>query len=112
VVPSRAEPFGRVVIEAFAAGVPVVGSAVGGIRETVRHEQTGLLVPYGDDEQLAQAILRLLGDVRLRERLVAEARRQAEAEYRQDVYQDTIAAIAEEALGTLRPALLPQAGGT
>jgi spore coat protein SA len=60
--PSFYESFGNSVIEAMAAGVPVVASAVGGMKETVMPEQTGLLVEAGNAEQLAAAILRLLQD--------------------------------------------------
>src|SRR5207248_4108745 len=47
-VPSMSESFGRTVIEAFASLTPVVATAVGGMRETVEHGRTGLLVAYGD----------------------------------------------------------------
>ena len=41
-IPSRAEPFGRTAIEAFAVGTPVVATAVGGLQEIVEDERTGL----------------------------------------------------------------------
>jgi glycosyltransferase involved in cell wall biosynthesis len=46
VCPSVYEPFGLINLEAMACGTPVVASAVGGIREVVVHEKTGLLVPF------------------------------------------------------------------
>jgi starch synthase len=46
ICPSIYEPFGIINLEAMACGTPVVASAVGGIREVVRHEETGLLVPF------------------------------------------------------------------
>ena len=73
VLPSSAEGFGLVLIEAMAAGVPVVGSDVPGVRDVVRHGRTGLLVPHGDPAALAAAIRRLVDDPLLRERLVATA---------------------------------------
>jgi glycosyltransferase involved in cell wall biosynthesis len=61
-VPStRPEPLGLVALEGAAAGLPVVASDHGGVREAVRHGETGLLVPPGDTAALAGA-LRLLAD--------------------------------------------------
>lgn len=67
-VPSRAEPFGLVTVEALARGVPVVVTRSGGSREIVRDEREGLLVPPDDPEALAEAIHRLLADHALRAR--------------------------------------------
>ena len=86
-VPSRSESFGRTVIEAFAAGVPVVGTAVGGMRETIEHEETGLLVPYGDVDILAETLTRLLSDGRVRSRLAEQAQAKAEQCYGERSYQ-------------------------
>jgi glycosyltransferase involved in cell wall biosynthesis len=58
-----------VVLEAFASGVPVVGSRLGGIAELVRHERDGLLFEPNSAEQLRAAILRLASDAGLHERL-------------------------------------------
>lgn len=74
VLPSEAEGFGLVLIEAMAAGVPVVATDAPGIRDVVRDAQTGLLVPVGAPDKLAAAIARLLNDAALRQRLVAEAK--------------------------------------
>lgn len=99
-VPSRAEPFGRVVVEAFAAGVPVVASAVGGICETIEDGVTGLLVEHGDVEGLTSAVLRLLNDAGLRECLATQARREAEDRYREQVYADRILAVVNKAVAS------------
>lgn len=70
VVPSLwPEPFGIVVIEAMAAGRPVVGSRIGGIPDIVADGETGLLVPPADATALRGAIRRLLDDSDLRERM-------------------------------------------
>jgi glycosyltransferase involved in cell wall biosynthesis len=61
-VPSRQEAFGRVLIEAMAAQVPVVASAVGGIPEVCADRLTGLLVPPDDPDALATALAATLGD--------------------------------------------------
>jgi glycosyltransferase involved in cell wall biosynthesis len=56
------EPFGQVIVEAMAAGKPVVATNGGGVPEIVRHGVTGLLVPMGDAEAMARAICELLAD--------------------------------------------------
>jgi glycosyltransferase involved in cell wall biosynthesis len=55
-IPSRSETFGRTAVEAFACKVPVVASAVGGLKENVRPGENGWLVPYDDDCALAAAL--------------------------------------------------------
>lgn len=59
VLPSYAEGIPRVIMEAFAAGVPVIGTALPGIRELIEHEQSGLLVPIADPPALASALQRI-----------------------------------------------------
>jgi glycosyltransferase involved in cell wall biosynthesis len=61
--------------------VPVVATQVGGMRDTVIHEETGLVVPIGDAQRLAAAIRRLLDDRALGERLATEARDRVRAHY-------------------------------
>ncbi|MCA8975156.1 MAG: glycosyltransferase [Planctomycetes bacterium] len=68
-------------VEAMAAGLPVIASAVGSIGEAVVEGEQGLLVPPGDAVALAAAIERLAGDERLRERLAAGAARRFDREY-------------------------------
>lgn len=58
-----------VILEAMAQGRAVVATAVGGIPEIVRHEETGLLFQHEDDEQLAAQLISLLSDEEKRERL-------------------------------------------
>ena len=74
VLPSEAEGFGLVLIEAMAMGVPVVATDAPGIRDVVKNEQTGLLVPVGQPQMLAGAIKRIIDDGALRQRLVDAAR--------------------------------------
>jgi glycosyltransferase involved in cell wall biosynthesis len=73
--PSLFEGLCLAVIEAQAAGVPVVATPVGGIRETVVDGETGLLVPTRNPAALAAAIRRLLEDRPAAEAMAAEARR-------------------------------------
>jgi glycosyltransferase involved in cell wall biosynthesis len=74
VLPSRSEGMGRVIVEAFARGRCVVGSRVGGIPDLVTDEVSGLLVEPGRPEPLAGALVRVLGDRGLAERLGEGAR--------------------------------------
>lgn len=75
---SRREAISLSVIEAFAAQLPVVATAVGGVPEIVLHEDTGLLVPTEDATALGQAMARLHGDVGLAARLAASGRQRFE----------------------------------
>src|SRR5207237_2439509 len=70
---SMSEGLPNAVLEAMAAGLPIVTTDVPGCRDLIRHEQTGLLVPYGDIAATADAIERLLDDRKLAHRLGAAA---------------------------------------
>ena len=72
--PSRREGFGVACAEAMSYGRAVVASDVGGLRDLVRHEDTGLVVPPRDPAALRAALDRLLADPELRARLGAAAR--------------------------------------
>jgi glycosyltransferase involved in cell wall biosynthesis len=77
-LPSRAEGLGRVVIEAMCRGRAVVGGVAGGIPDLVEDDANGLLAAPGDTGQLANALVRILRDRELAERLGAAARRKGE----------------------------------
>jgi glycosyltransferase involved in cell wall biosynthesis len=68
------EPFGMPITEAMACGLPVVSTKSGGIPEMVRHEETGLLVQRDDVQSLGDAMLRLLADKHLANKLAGSAR--------------------------------------
>ena len=75
ILPLHREQFGRVLVEAMAAGVPVVGSSSGAIPEVIG--DAGLVVPERDPVALASAIDTILGDAELRQRLVERGARRA-----------------------------------
>jgi glycosyltransferase involved in cell wall biosynthesis len=68
------EPFGQVVVEAMAAGRPVIATAAGGPLEVIRDGYDGLLVPPGDVSAMARAMRRLADDELLRRRLAEHGR--------------------------------------
>jgi len=78
-VPStHPEPFGLVAVESLAAGVPVVASRAGGLPEVITDGVAGLLVRPGDADDLAAALLRVLGDPETQTRLASECARESE----------------------------------
>ena len=81
VCPSRHEPLGNVVVEAFAAGRPVVAATADGPRELIRPGEDGLLVPVEDAEALATSLGLVLGNPRFAGALAAAGRARFEAEF-------------------------------
>lgn len=84
VLTSRWEGMPHTVLEAMAAGVPVVATAVGSVPEMVNQGQTGLLVPPGSPERLAEAILRLADDPLLRRQMSERGRKKLLAGFTAD----------------------------
>jgi glycosyltransferase involved in cell wall biosynthesis len=80
-LPSAREGTPLALLEAMAAGVAPVASAVGGVREVVDHGRTGLLVPPGDPAALAAAVARLAGDAGLRRAMGEAAAREVRARF-------------------------------
>ncbi len=81
VLPSYREGLPKALLEAAAAGRPMVASDVPGCREIVKHDTTGLLAPPRNAQALADALARLAGDAALRQRLGTAARRLAEQRF-------------------------------
>lgn len=96
----RPEPFGRVVIEGMACGVPVVASRDGGILEILEEGKTGLCAEPGNETELADAVGRLLLDPALRERLARAGRGEFERRFTSQAYVDGVVRIYEGLLGS------------
>ena len=99
VVPSLTEGSPLIVLEAMAARVPVVASAVGGIPDQVRHGEEGVLVPPDDPDALAGALGALLGDPDHAHRLGEAGRRRTENEFSHEALVRRIEAVYRAALG-------------
>lgn len=74
VLPSRHEPFGIVVLEAWASGLPVIASRVGGLQQLVTHERDGLHFTSGDVQALTEALTRIAAEPELRQALATAGR--------------------------------------
>ncbi|WP_156885561.1 glycosyltransferase family 4 protein [Massilia niastensis] len=98
-LPSHAEGVPMAMLEAMAAGLPVVVSAVGGIPETISDNADGLLVPPRDPAALAAALTRVLGDAALRARLAHAARASIERHYSAEVVCGRLAALYNQLAG-------------
>ncbi len=97
-VPSHTEGSPNVVLEAMAAGLPIVANAVGGVPEILQEGGTGLMVPARNPAAMAQALLRVVSDGPLRERLGAAARAQALSHHTPDNYRRDLVRFYQETL--------------
>ncbi|MCU6791298.1 glycosyltransferase family 4 protein [Paenibacillus sp. WQ 127069] len=75
------EPFGQVIVEGMAAGLPVIASNEGGPTETVVHGETGLLITPGDPALLARSIRELLGNPEERRRMSENGRKRVQEHF-------------------------------
>jgi glycosyltransferase involved in cell wall biosynthesis len=98
-VPSRREGYGMTAREAMAYGRAVVASDTGGLRDAIRTDETGLLVPARDPQALRAALQMLLADDELRRRLGAAARAAAAEQFSQEAEATSLIALWERAAG-------------
>ena len=93
VLPSMVESFGIVFLEAWICGKPVIGCRTGPVASVITEEQDGLLVRYGNVEELAAAIMRLLRDADLRNKLGSKGREKVLKRYTWDKIVSKMEAI-------------------
>ncbi|HET9592833.1 MAG TPA: glycosyltransferase, partial [Solirubrobacterales bacterium] len=98
-LPSLYEGSSLAVLEAMAAGTPIVSSAIGGTEELIADGRSGLLVAPGDSEGLAAALRRVLGDPELRQGLAIAARERVEAGLTREAMASRVTGIYRELLG-------------
>lgn len=109
VLPSPAEAFGRVLIEAMAAELPVIAANACGPAEIVT-EECGILVEPSSVDALAAAIDRLLNDGDLRRRMGVAGRARAIERYSMEAHTREVVALYDELCGTIGSAPLPGGG--
>lgn len=102
VLPSLNEGMGRALIEAMAAGLPVIASRVGGIPAVINHEHTGLLAPPGDAGALAEALRRFLDQPEWAKQLGLAASRSVDSRFGSVSMIHAIESIFAEALNVHR----------
>lgn len=101
-LPSHSEGSPFVLLEAMAAGVPVVATAVGGVPEMVVNEESALLVPAKQPQAMAAALGRVLEDERLSQQLIQQAAALIATRYAPETYFHSLAEIYFEA-ASLKP---------
>jgi glycosyltransferase involved in cell wall biosynthesis len=99
-LPSRFEATSLALLEAMATGVPVVSTRIVGVSDVITDGVNGVLVPAGDSDALAGAILRVLEDSTLRDRICANARRTIEQEHTRERMVERIEALYRSLLAT------------
>lgn len=99
VLPSLYEGLPLSILEAMAAGKPVIASAIGGTDEAVVHGETGLLVPPAQPQALAHAIRRFLADPALAHRTASAGKQRVYKEFSAEVMTQRITAIYNSCLG-------------
>ena len=97
-IPSRSESFGRVAVEAMSCGLPIIATNVGGMRDTIVHQETGLHIEPDSPEQLGHAIMRLHGDAALRKSLATAGRRRFQELFTQTPIRRKLVETMSEAL--------------
>jgi glycosyltransferase involved in cell wall biosynthesis len=97
---STAEGLPMVILEAMAAGKPIVATEIGGVPEAVQNDRTGILVPVGDAQAFAAALVRLAGDAELAARMGQAGRERHRTQFSFERMIDEYADVLDEMLAT------------
>jgi lipopolysaccharide heptosyltransferase II len=92
------EAFGRVIIEAQAAGVPVVATKVGGVVDIIEDNKTGLLVPPADPQSLAEAVIQIFNNKELAVTIAEAAYKRVSEKYNLGLMVKNTLSVYEDAL--------------
>ena len=103
VLASQEEPFGLVLVEAMAAGVPVIATNRGGPGEIIEEEISGLLVPYGDIDQHSRMILKILSNQALADRLIKQAHQRGRSFFSVDIMMERLIRVYESLMDHIGP---------
>jgi glycosyltransferase involved in cell wall biosynthesis len=103
VLPSLSEGSPNVLLEALAAGVPVVATEVGGVRELIEHEANGLLTPPADPKAMADAIERVLSDEVSAAARSREGRKRVLQDFAPETYSARLLELYEQVLDSRGP---------
>jgi glycosyltransferase involved in cell wall biosynthesis len=98
VLPTDSEPFGKVIVEAMAAGCPVVTTPVGGIPEIITDDTLGTMIAPGDVQATAQAIVAYLTDRQRARRVGRNARQHVQAHFGMDRMIGSLQQLYEQVL--------------
>ena len=101
-LPSRAEGFGLVFLEAMANSKPVIGGAHGGTPDVIEDGVSGLLVPHGDVAMLSAALVSLLADPARASEMGARGRQRVQTDYTFERFQSGLDHVLEEVLSRQR----------
>lgn len=101
-LPSEREGFSRSLIEAMSVGLPVIASRLSEIEEAAEDNKTGILVPHGDIEGLAEAMIRLAKDPELRSRMGELGRETVLQRFGQDIHTQHIHGLYSEIINSGR----------
>ncbi len=100
-LPSRSEGSPNALLDAMAAGIPVVAASVGGVPEIVTHNESALLAPSRDPRAMAAGLAGLLSDRALAKRLAAAALKNLEARHRPETYRRALLNLYDRVLQTV-----------
>ena len=90
VVPSRFEGFGLTAIEAMSFGIPVVASAVDGLKEVIEDTKSGVLFPSEDADTLSKTLVSLIQDDKKRESIAVEGKKRVKENFSYDTYKENV----------------------